>query len=247
MTSIQWFFVGILSTRLNSQVTTTFILPINSERILQYFYYPLIHGNQLTTSMFDNIRAGYSRLVPGGSNDQEDAEIMQDMGIYEDEETRAERRAAMGDTFEMERYCPVWFVDWYDSLPTPTLRERLLGCGTCMLCGYLLSFGSFVRLTHLFRGNPVPIVVNVTVGNIITLCGTCFLTGPQSQLEKMFKPSRKLASTFYLGSLGVTLLLLMMPHFPLRGLILFFLMIGQYISITWASHLLSTTQKQPAE
>ena len=197
--------------------------------------FPLIHRNYYTnlSSMFDNIRSGYARLVPGGSNDQEDAEIMQDLGIYEDEETRAERAAAIGDNFDMNRYCPVWFVDWYDSLPTPTLRERLLGCGTMMLCGYLLSFGSFVRLTHLFRGNPVPIVVNVTVGNIITLCGTCFLTGPASQLEKMFKPSRKLASTFYLGSLGVTLILLMLPHFPFRGLLLFLLMIGQYLAITW--------------
>jgi hypothetical protein len=182
--------------------------------------------------MFENIRSGYARLIPGGTNDQEDAEILADLGIYEDEESRAERSdGSSGDDFSA--YCPMWFTEFYDSLPSPSLRERLLGCITMMLCGYLLSFGSFMRLTHLFSGNPVPIVVNVTIGNIIALCGTCFLSGPQMQLQRMFHKSRKLASIFYLGSLGVTMFLLLVPHFPFRGLLLFLLMIGQYVAITW--------------
>merc|ERR1712025_1544957 len=102
-----------------------------------------------------------------------------------------------------------------------------------MLCGYFLSFGSFFRLKNLFVGNPVPLVVSVTVGNIIALCGTCFLSGPQMQMQRMFHKSRKVASVFYLGSVGVTVFLLLLPNFPLRGLLLFSLMIGQYAAITW--------------
>jgi len=180
--------------------------------------------------MFDNIRSGYSRL--SGSN-EEDAEILADLGIYEDEESIAERNPNGGDNTDLCAHCPTWFTEFYDSLPSPSLRERLLGCGTMILCGYLLSFGSFLRLTHLFGGNPVPIVVNVTVGNILALSGTCFLSGPQLQLQRMFHKSRKLASIFYLGSLGVTLFLLLLPPFPLRGLLLFLLMIGQYAAVTW--------------
>mmetsp|Transcript_7148 Transcript_7148/g.14748 ORF Transcript_7148/g.14748 Transcript_7148/m.14748 type:complete len:210 (-) Transcript_7148:2191-2820(-) len=180
--------------------------------------------------MFDNIRSGYARL---SGSAQDDPAAMENLGIYEDEETRADRMTARGDDPDLFRRCPFWFTDFYESLPTPTLRERLLGCGTMMFCGYLLSFGSFMRLRHLFMGNPVPIVVNVTVGNIITLCGTCFLTGPQSQLSKMFHKSRKMASMFYLGSLGFTLFLLLLPHFPFRGLLLLLLMLGQYVAITW--------------
>jgi len=183
--------------------------------------------------MFDNIRSGYARLVPGGTNDQEDAEIMADLGIYEDEESRAERSGNGENTIDLNRYCPVWFTEFFDNLPALSLRERLLGCGTMMLCGYLLSFGSFLRLKHLFTGNPVPLVVNITVGNIIALCGTCFLSGPQTQMNRMFHESRKLASMFYLGSLGVTAFLLLLPHFPFRGFLLFFLMLGQYVAITW--------------
>lgn len=182
--------------------------------------------------MFDNIRSGYARL--SGSNEEEDAEILADLGIYEDEESRAERNPnGDDDNTDLCSYCPTWFTEFYDSLPSPTLRERLLGCGTMMICGYLLSFGSFVRLTHLFRGNPVPIVVNVTVGNILALSGTCFLSGPQLQAQRMFHKTRKLASIFYLGSLGVTLILLLVPYFPFRGFLLFLLMIGQYAAVMW--------------
>jgi hypothetical protein len=172
--------------------------------------------------MFENIRSGYARLIPGGPNDVEDAEIIHDLGIYEDEESRAMRS-------DDAPRCP----SWLDFLPSLSLRERLLGCATCMVCGYILSFGSFMRMKDLLIGNPVPLVVNVTIGNIIALCGTCFLTGPQSQLSRMFHKKRKIASLFYMGSLVVTLFLLLLPHFLFRGLLLFVLMIGQYIAILW--------------
>lgn len=40
---------------------------------------------------------------------------------------------------------------WWPSL---TWRERLIGCATCMIGGYILSFGSLFRLKHLIMGNP---------------------------------------------------------------------------------------------
>lgn len=176
--------------------------------------------------MFENIRSGYSRLLPGGPNDAEDAEIAHDLGIYEDEESRAQSNPG-GDN--ETPHCPACL----DFLPSLSFRERLLGCVTCMICGYILSFGSFLRMKDLMIGNPVPLVVHVTVGNIIALCGTCFLTTPTNQLQRMFHKKRKLASIFYLGSLGVTLFLLLLPRFMFRGFLLFLLMIGQYIAITW--------------
>lgn len=183
--------------------------------------------------MFENIRSGYARLIPNGTNDEDDAEILADLGIYDDEESRAERSGGGGDNTELSVYIPAWFTNFYDTLPSLSLRERLLGCATMMICGYLLSFGSFTRMKNLFIGNPIPLVVNVTVGNIMALCGTCFLSGPQMQVQRMFHKSRKLASIFYLGSLGVTIFLLLLPHFPFRGLLLFLLLIGQYVAITW--------------
>lgn len=179
--------------------------------------------------MFESLRTGYARLLPGGANDDEDREILSDLGIYEDEETLSSRQQHVGgDTGTLD--CPAWITN---NLPSLTLRERLLGCATCMVCGYIMSVGSFMRLKDLVIGNPVPLVVNVTIGNVVALCGTCFLAGAQSQARRMFHKSRKVASIIYLGSLAVTIFLLLLPHFFLRGLLLFFLMIGQYVAITW--------------
>jgi Got1/Sft2-like family len=178
--------------------------------------------------MFEGLRTGYARLLPGGANDEEDREILSDLGIYEDEETLSSRQQSSGGD-DSNIQCPAWC----NFLPSLSLRERLLGCATCMVCGYILSFGSFMRMKDLLVGNPVPLVVNVTIGNIIALCGTCFLAGAESQARRMFHKSRKVASMMYLGSLGVTIILLLLPHFFLRGLILLLLMIAQYVAITW--------------
>ena len=44
--------------------------------------------------------------------------------------------------------------DMCSLLPTLTWSERLIGCGTCMVAGYILSFGSFFRIKELILGNP---------------------------------------------------------------------------------------------
>ena len=57
--------------------------------------------------------------------------------------------------------------------PEMSWSERLIGCGTCMIAGYILSLGSFFRILGvLFRGNATPLVLNVTIGNIVALMGS---------------------------------------------------------------------------
>ena len=51
-----------------------------------------------------------------------------------------------------------------------SLRERLLGCGTCMVAGYMLSMGSFWRITDLVvRHDPFPFVIHATGMRNLTL------------------------------------------------------------------------------
>lgn len=75
-------------------------------------------------------------------------------------------------------------------LPELSWRERCIGCATCMIAGYLLSMGSFWRIKDLMTGNPMPFVVNATVGNMIALAGSFFFTGPTQQIKDV---SRKTA------------------------------------------------------
>jgi len=114
-----------------------------------------------------------------------------------------------------------------------TWQERLIGCGACMILGYLLSFGSFFRFKDLMLGDPLPFVLHTTVGNIIALTGSCFLTGPKSQWNKMMHETRKVATVAYLGSLGMTLLVAFLPMFLFKGLLLLGLLLIQYVAITW--------------
>eukprot|EP00934_Nitzschia_sp_Nitz4_P004790 Nitzschia sp. Nitz4//scaffold91_size79674//30146//30781//NITZ4_005364-RA/size79674-processed-gene-0.92-mRNA-1//1//CDS//3329560091//4780//frame0 len=183
----------------------------------------------MSMSMFDSvIKVDYRRLLSatGGSSDQEGPPP--DLGIYEDEESQALRNQ-YEDAVNPDWRCPAWC----DNLPSLSLRERVLGCATCMVCGYILGFGSLLRMQQLLFGNPTPLVVNVTVGNILALCGTCFLSGPQQQYHRMFHKSRKWASVCYLGAMAASLLLVLLPAFPTRGFWLCILLIGQYTACTW--------------
>lgn len=118
-------------------------------------------------------------------------------------------------------------------LPEMTWRERILGCATCVIAGYLLSFGSFFRIKDLLLGDPFPFVLNATAGNIIALAGSCFLSGPRSQLDKMWHETRRGATQLYLGSLALTLLIAFLPLPGPKGFVLVLLMICQYLAITW--------------
>ncbi len=121
--------------------------------------------------------------------------------------------------------------------PALSWQDRLGGCLGCMVLGYILSFGSFFRFKDLMLGDPNPFVVYSTVGNIVSLSGSFFLTGPKSQLNKMFHESRKVATLTYLGSLAVTLIVAFIPFGNgargFKAMILVLLLICQYIAVGW--------------
>jgi len=118
-----------------------------------------------------------------------------------------------------------------------TWQERLGGCLGCMALGYILSFGSFFRFKDLMMGDPAPFVVYATVGNIISLSGSFFLSGPTSQFKKMFHESRKTATLLYLGSLAVTLIVALIPFGSgvrgIKAMILVILLLCQYVAVAW--------------
>ena len=119
-------------------------------------------------------------------------------------------------------------------LPALSWKQRVIGCLACMAIGYTLSLGGFFRLTEAMMGNPGPFVINSTIGNIISLCGSCFLTGPTNQAKKMFHESRRIATSLYLGSLALTLLVAFAAEgMTGQGIVLVVLMLIQYVAIAW--------------
>eukprot|EP00523_Entomoneis_sp_CCMP467_P021693 CAMPEP_0168848402 /NCGR_PEP_ID=MMETSP0727-20121128/10826_1 /TAXON_ID=265536 /ORGANISM="Amphiprora sp., Strain CCMP467" /LENGTH=226 /DNA_ID=CAMNT_0008902259 /DNA_START=204 /DNA_END=884 /DNA_ORIENTATION=- len=114
-----------------------------------------------------------------------------------------------------------------------SFKERMLGFGTCVIAGYMLSFGSFWRIRDLVLGDPYPLVIHTTVGNLLSFAGSFFLVGPKAQWNRMWDDSRNMATKVYLSSLALIFaIVLVHPPGP-EGLYLFLLLIVQYGAMTW--------------
>jgi hypothetical protein len=52
----------------------------------------------------------------------------------------------------------------YSACPSLTYKQRLIGFGICLTMGFILTTGSIFRITQLILGNPVPFVINYSIG-----------------------------------------------------------------------------------
>lgn len=91
-----------------------------------------------------------------------------------------------------------------DDATTLSWSTRLKGFLACFIIGILLSFlGSFALFLN--KGLAV-FAVFYTLGNITSMLSTCFLMGPMKQIQKMFAPTRLVATILVLVSIIFTLI-----------------------------------------
>uniref|UniRef100_A0A7S2XZK4 Vesicle transport protein n=1 Tax=Fibrocapsa japonica TaxID=94617 RepID=A0A7S2XZK4_9STRA len=109
----------------------------------------------------------------------------------------------------------------------------MIGCAVTLGFGLLLSMGSVFRIMQLIRGRPIPFVVFYSLGNVVSLCGSMFLSGPWNQIKRMFAPTRAFATIVYLSTLVTTLTLAFTPGVPFKGGILLILFIVQLLALFW--------------
>eukprot|EP00903_Cladosiphon_okamuranus_P010684 g10099.t1 len=119
--------------------------------------------------------------------------------------------------------------------PSLSWRNRLIGYGACLAAGFILTFGSMFRVALLLTGRPRPFVLYFTLGSLLSICSSFFLTGPWKQVKKMFAPGRALVTSIYLTTLALTLFVALSPYasVPGRGIILVGLVIVQFLSYVW--------------
>ncbi|CAN0164657.1 unnamed protein product [Phaeothamnion confervicola] len=117
--------------------------------------------------------------------------------------------------------------------PTLTYKERLIGFGICFGIGWIITIGSLFRILQLLAGNPVPFVVFYTIGNLLSICASLFLSGPWAQLKRMFAPSRFVATSVYLGAMALTFFVAFASFMPGREAILILLIIVQFAALCW--------------
>ena len=79
-----------------------------------------------------------------------------------------------------------------------------------------------------------PFVFVSTLGNIVSLSGACFLSGPRAQARKMFHETRRIASMVYLSSMVVTLVVAFVcTGFRGQAPVMILLMLVEYAAVTW--------------
>ena len=88
--------------------------------------------------------------------------------------------------------------------PSLTYKQRLYGFLTCFILGIVFSLLSFGGLIAAFM-SPAKFGLMYSLGNLSSIGSTCFFFGPQSQMKRMFKNSRIIATILFLSALIGTL------------------------------------------
>ncbi|VDD91217.1 unnamed protein product [Enterobius vermicularis] len=112
------------------------------------------------------------------------------------------------------------------SLPWALRVQCFIGCFfLSLLCSAL---GSVMLFSHKIIG----FAVMISVGNIISICGTFFLTGPVRQLKKMFEKGRFIATLVFITLIAFSLIAALFLSSPFLA---FILVVGEYIAMLWYS------------
>lgn len=95
---------------------------------------------------------------------------------------------------EMEKMCGGFSL---------TRMQRFYGFGICISLGFIISFCS---TWFIISGEITAFAVLYTIGNIISIIGTGFLTGFLRQFKLMFDPTRLTATVVFIATLILTLI-----------------------------------------
>ena len=119
--------------------------------------------------------------------------------------------------------------------PSLSVKHRIYGFLACFAFGLLLSFISIGGIFGALM-NPVKFAIVYSLGNLSSLGSTLFLIGPMSQIKRMFKKTRYIASILFLSSLIGTLVFAIGFYDKSKvwhKLLLFALIILQFCTLFW--------------
>uniref|UniRef100_A0A7E4V3V0 Vesicle transport protein n=1 Tax=Panagrellus redivivus TaxID=6233 RepID=A0A7E4V3V0_PANRE len=101
-----------------------------------------------------------------------------------------------------------------------------------VLAFFLSLICSFLATPLLLRSKFTGFAVMISLGAILSIISTCFLSGPIKQLKKMFDPTRLIATIVYISMIVCTLIAgLVYQNAPLT--VVFTL--AQYAAMAWYS------------
>lgn len=117
--------------------------------------------------------------------------------------------------------------------PKLTYQQRLIGFFGCAGLGWVLSLVGTLTLI----GGPTPTNIRTfaclyVFGNVIALSATGFLLGPKSQCTKMWAPTRRYTTAFYLLMLIVVFIVAVLKQ---NVILVLFLLFIEVLAAIWYS------------
>lgn len=117
--------------------------------------------------------------------------------------------------------------------PKLTYQQRIIGFGCCAAIGWILSFiGTLTLIGGFSAENLRTFVALYVIGNVIALCATGFLLGPKQQCIKMWAPTRRYSTAFYLIMLIVVLVVALTKQ---NIFLILFLLVIEIMAALWYS------------
>lgn len=117
--------------------------------------------------------------------------------------------------------------------PQLTFKQRAFGLGCCIAVGLLMQITSFGAFASALLGHPSRWAIRYTIGNIVSLMGTCFLAGPKAQVKNMSRKGRRTSTAIFLGSMVLTVLAVYSGQHHGRALVIMGLVLTQWLSLIW--------------
>mmetsp|Transcript_10640 Transcript_10640/g.15018 ORF Transcript_10640/g.15018 Transcript_10640/m.15018 type:complete len:190 (-) Transcript_10640:91-660(-) len=118
--------------------------------------------------------------------------------------------------------------------PKLSFQQRIIGFASCFSIGYLITFLSFKFFIELMEGNAIPFVVVYSVGNILSLLSSMFLSGPRRHFKNLFDEKRRCTSITFLTSLALSIGICFIPmEHKLKLSLLILLLLIQFCANLW--------------
>lgn len=99
-------------------------------------------------------------------------------------------------------------------------------------CFFLSIVASFCSSFLLIQGKLTGYTVLVSIGSVISIIGSLFLSGPVKQLRNMFQEKRIIATCVYISSIIMSFIAALALKSVLLAIIC---IIIQYLAMTWYS------------
>lgn len=112
-------------------------------------------------------------------------------------------------------------------------NDRIIGYCICSIMGLIINLCSITKIKSAISGNLLDFIIFTSIGNIISILGSLFLSGPKNQCKSMFEENRYIVSSIYLLSIFSVFIILFLPNFSGKILLLILIIIIQYISWFW--------------